>query len=94
MERINGILSKIVQNLGIIKEVEKKDALSIWPQIAKELGVKKAEVFDIKRGTLWIAVKKAGERQEIMMKKSEILSAYRSRGFKIEDVKFVRECKK
>lgn len=94
MERISSILSHIVQDLGLEKELERKMAVSIWPQIAKEVGIKGAEVLYIKGKILWIAVKSAGKRQEIMMKKSRILNAYKSRGVIFNDIKFVRERRK
>jgi len=94
MERISSILDNLIESLGLGKEIERKKAISIWSQIAEELRIKRTEALYIKGKILWIAVKSAGERQEIMMKKSRILSAYKSRGFKIDDVKFVRERRK
>jgi hypothetical protein len=94
MERIDGILKNLVKSLGIEREIKKKDILQLWNQIAEELNIKGAKALYMKGNILWIGVERAGERQEIMMKKFNILESYRKRGIKIRDVKFVREREK
>lgn len=73
MERIGHILREYLQELGIEKSIKQYEAFSLWPHVVGEKISAITEPFKISKGTLFVRVKNASWRNELIFLKPTLI---------------------
>jgi predicted nucleic acid-binding Zn ribbon protein len=73
MEQLGNIIRKTLKELGIEKPIQQYEALQIWPRIAGEKISSVTEPRHIANGKLFIKVKNAAWRNELVFHRLELL---------------------
>lgn len=70
---IGDALEELVENLGIGKKLREQDVFSLWDEAVGERIAKVAKPTRILQGTLFVSVKTGVWRNELSMRKQEIM---------------------
>jgi predicted nucleic acid-binding Zn ribbon protein len=87
---IGSALDELVQSLGIKKKLLEYDAVVYWEAVAGKQIAKMATATRITQGVLFVHVKTSTWRNELTMRKKEIINKLNSAiGFNVvKDIKF------
>ena len=91
MKHINTALKSVIEKTGLKKQLEQQRVLEMWGQIVGDAIAKNTEAVSVNQGTLVIKAKSAAWRQELQLKKREILKNVNtgSSNKLIKDIRFV-----
>lgn len=73
MEKLDHILQAYLRELGIEKFIKQYEALFLWPHVVGEKISAITEPFRISKGTLFVRVKNASWRNELMFLKPMLI---------------------
>jgi predicted nucleic acid-binding Zn ribbon protein len=73
MKQLGNILKKTIHDLGIEKPIQQYEALQIWPKIVGEKIASVTEPRHISNDKLFIRVKNAAWRNELVFHRYEII---------------------
>jgi predicted nucleic acid-binding Zn ribbon protein len=73
MEHLGSIIRKTVKNLGIEKPIQQYEALQLWPNIVGEKIASVTEPQKILNGKLFVKVKNAAWRNELVFHRADLL---------------------
>ncbi len=73
MERIGSIMHKLLGELGIERPVQRYQALLLWPEVVGERISEVTEANRLRNGKLFIRVKNAAWRNELVFYKEELV---------------------
>lgn len=73
MEQLGSIIRKTIKELGIEKPIQQYEALHLWPKIVGEKIASVTEPRHIVKGKLFIKVKNATWRNELVFHRLELI---------------------
>lgn len=87
---IGKALDELVESLGIKSKLREQDVFTLWDQAVGERIAQVAKPVRISRGTLFVSVKTSAWRNELNMRKREILVRLNEilAGEIVKDIKF------
>lgn len=86
---IGAILSRVTASLGIDSQVDDRQILNSWEEIAGPSIAKKSRAKSLQDGTLVVEVSNSAWIQELSMLQSMLLKRARAKGGKVEKIIFV-----
>ncbi len=90
IKSIGEALEELVESLGIKSKLREQDVFALWDQAVGERIAQVAKPVRILRGTLFVSVKTSAWRNELNMRKREILVRLNEilAGEIVKDIKF------
>jgi predicted nucleic acid-binding Zn ribbon protein len=87
---LGAALDQLIDTLGIRKKLQEQGVLEIWSEAVGEQIAQVTKATRITRGVLFISVKSGAWRQELTMRKKEIISRLNNvvRAEIVRDIKF------
>jgi predicted nucleic acid-binding Zn ribbon protein len=91
MERIDKILEKTIDDLGLKKRMEEMASIDIWSRVAGELISSKTRAKKVRGSKLWVEVSSSVWMSELVYWKPKLISRINKalKGNVIEDIIFV-----
>ena len=91
MERIDGIVDKTIDILGLKKKMSELASLSVWPQVVGELIASKTRPKRVRGSRLWVEVKSSAWMSELLYWKPTLIARINKSlgGRIIEDIIFI-----
>ncbi len=74
IKTLGDALDELVENLGIRKKLREQDVFEFWDKAVGERIAKIARPMRISKGTLFVSVQSGAWRNELSMRREEILS--------------------
>lgn len=74
MERIDGIVDKTIDVLGLRKKMKEVSSMSVWPQVAGEAIASKTRPRRVKGSRLWVEVSSSAWMNELLYLKPTLIS--------------------
>jgi len=75
---MSGVLARVVKSLGISKSYNGWQVVNRWPEIVGQEIASRASAVRYEDGFIYVTVKDSAWRQELSMKKEELLEKIRS----------------
>lgn len=70
---IGDALRDLVEDLGIAKRIQEYDVVDVWPEVVGPHIASVADVKSIRNGVLVVSVKSPAWRQELLLRKKELI---------------------
>ncbi len=70
---LGALLGKLLQDLGLKDKLRQYDVVAAWPDLVGEKIARVAKAYRIERGVLFVHVETSEWRNELTMRKPEIL---------------------
>jgi len=87
-QRLGVLLTKLLDELGLHRKIQQYDIVSSWPAIVGEKIAQVTEAYKIERGVLFVRVRTSEWRNELVMRKPEILQKINIQQTIITDIVF------
>ncbi len=81
-------LTKLLDELGLSRKIQQYDVVLSWPEIVGEKIARVTEAYKVDRGILFVRVKTSEWRNELLMRKPEILQKINARETIVSDIVF------
>jgi predicted nucleic acid-binding Zn ribbon protein len=93
MERIDGIVDKTLNTLGLRKKMKEVSSMSLWPQVVGELIASKTRPTRVRGSRLWVEVSSSAWMSELLYLKPTLIARInKSLGDKvIKDIVFTNK---
>jgi predicted nucleic acid-binding Zn ribbon protein len=87
-QQLGALLTKFLDELGLSRKLRQYDVVSSWPEIVGERIARVTEAYKIDRGVLFVRVRTSEWRNELLMRKPEILQKINARETIVNDIVF------
>jgi len=85
---LGALLKKMLDELGLSSRLRQYDVVSSWPEIVGDQIARVTEAYKVDRGILFIRVRTSEWRNELLMRKPEILQKINAQGTIVTDIVF------
>jgi predicted nucleic acid-binding Zn ribbon protein len=82
------LLTALLHELGLSKKIQQYDVVISWAEIVGERIARVTEAYKIEKGILFVRVRTSEWRNELMMRKPEILQKINVRETVVKDIVF------
>lgn len=87
-QQLGTLLAKLLDEFGLRRKLKEYDVVTAWPDIVGEKIAKVTEAYKIDRGVLFVRVRTSEWRNELVMRKPEILQKINVRETIVTDILF------
>ncbi len=93
MERIDGIVDKSIDVLGLRKKIKEVSSMSVWPQVVGDTIASKTKPKKVKGSRLWVEVSSSAWMNELLYLKPTLISRINESlgGNVIKDIIFINK---
>jgi predicted nucleic acid-binding Zn ribbon protein len=85
---LSALLDKLLNELGLKKKIQQYDVVVSWAEIVGEQIARVTEAYKIDKGILFVRVRTSEWRNELLMRKPEILQKINVRETRVKDIVF------
>jgi predicted nucleic acid-binding Zn ribbon protein len=85
---LSSLLDKLLNELGLSKKIQQYDVVISWAEIVGERIANVTEAYKIEKGILFVRVRTSEWRNELTMRKPEILQKINVRDTVVKDIVF------
>jgi predicted nucleic acid-binding Zn ribbon protein len=85
---LSSLLDKFLNELGLKKKILQYDVVVSWAEIVGEQIARVTEAYKIDKGILFVRVRTSEWRNELLMRKPEILQKINVRETRVKDIVF------